>query len=504
MRIRRVVAVSVSFLATVSFVVSASVISAGSASAAPNDKLCVYNPVRGPVSEFFVLDACVDGTSIVLQNNHSFPVTISRSPADPGTGANLQGVGTLQPISLSENSYDKVTRTAYHASGAKEDLLLPDDTVRYPIGPSGGEVDVSQVSPYILATYAAVAFITSLNAKLGTADAVRAWADRLLEGRREYNICVATRHKSKLGCLKFATGVILKQAASLLFGLTRRGVIGLLAKFIQTITAQQFAFSDSTGYLTQGPLHLRLSPASASIASGGSQAYTVEGSDAANDDLGPVTDATLAISPDGSCTGYTCTATTAGPHTITATDGSATGTATLTVGTTYPISFTASVNLPMGGGGFSELLNSGAEVTVTGVQQGDCNGPSYTQSVCNYVFTGVTGTLYGNEGSGNTAPCSVSAQVAVGQSGGFRGGVTLGESPDGNAGIVIYLLAVAAQTGECDAGIYVGSPYDSLDNPILNLSSPWVPGSQASSWTVSFDGNTSDPVVGSITMNWQY
>ena len=77
--------------------------------------------------------------------------------------------------------------------------------------------------------------------------------------------------------------------------------------------------------------HLVLSPASASIASGGSQSYTVEGYDAANDDLGPDTSATLSISPDGSCTAYTCTATTAGPHTVTATDGDATGTATLTV-----------------------------------------------------------------------------------------------------------------------------------------------------------------------------
>lgn len=87
--------------------------------------------------------------------------------------------------------------------------------------------------------------------------------------------------------------------------------------------------------VTVAPVSLRLSPASSSITSGGSQAYTVEGYDAANDDLGPDTNATLSISPDGSCTGYTCTATTAGPHTVTATDGTAHGTATLTVITSY-------------------------------------------------------------------------------------------------------------------------------------------------------------------------
>ena len=78
--------------------------------------------------------------------------------------------------------------------------------------------------------------------------------------------------------------------------------------------------------------HLVLSPASASITSGGSQTYTVEGFDASNHDLGPDTGATLSISPDGSCTGYTCTPGNDGDHTVTATDGSASGQADLTVG----------------------------------------------------------------------------------------------------------------------------------------------------------------------------
>lgn len=105
-----------------------------------------------------------------------------------------------------------------------------------------------------------------------------------------------------------------------------------------TVTAASGALSQSAtltviGTAT-GPLdYLTLSPASASIAAGGSETYTVEGFDAANDDLGPVTDATLSISPDGSCTGYTCTPASDGDHTVTATDGTAQGTATLTVAT---------------------------------------------------------------------------------------------------------------------------------------------------------------------------
>jgi glycine rich protein len=86
-------------------------------------------------------------------------------------------------------------------------------------------------------------------------------------------------------------------------------------------------------YTPPGPLdHLTVSPASPSIAAGGSQAFTAEGFDAQDVDLGDVTaNTTFAIAPDGSCTGATCTATTAGAHTIQATDGTATGSAMLTV-----------------------------------------------------------------------------------------------------------------------------------------------------------------------------
>jgi hypothetical protein len=76
---------------------------------------------------------------------------------------------------------------------------------------------------------------------------------------------------------------------------------------------------------------LRLSPASASVSVGQAQQFTVDGLDGSGNDVGPDANATLAISPDGSCTGSTCTASVAGPHTVTATDGTARGTALLTV-----------------------------------------------------------------------------------------------------------------------------------------------------------------------------
>ena len=78
--------------------------------------------------------------------------------------------------------------------------------------------------------------------------------------------------------------------------------------------------------------HLVLSPSSATIAAGASQAYTAEGFDVYSNSLGDLTSATtFTISGIGSCTGTSCTSAVGGDHTVTGTDGSATGTAVLHV-----------------------------------------------------------------------------------------------------------------------------------------------------------------------------
>ena len=80
-----------------------------------------------------------------------------------------------------------------------------------------------------------------------------------------------------------------------------------------------------------GPLdHLVVNPASATTAGGTYVTYQVEGYDQSGNDVGDVTDAaTLSIAPNGSCVAAQCTATTVGTHTVTATDGTAKGTASL-------------------------------------------------------------------------------------------------------------------------------------------------------------------------------
>ena len=77
---------------------------------------------------------------------------------------------------------------------------------------------------------------------------------------------------------------------------------------------------------------LMISPAAATVAPGGNQAYTAQGADAFGNTLGDVTSATsFTITPDGSCTQNICTATQAGAHTVTGTDNRATATAALKV-----------------------------------------------------------------------------------------------------------------------------------------------------------------------------
>src|SRR5439155_20539278 len=70
--------------------------------------------------------------------------------------------------------------------------------------------------------------------------------------------------------------------------------------------------------VTAGSLdHIAISPASATIAVGSSQSYTAQGFDSFNNSLGSVTSATtFSISPEGTCSGSTCTPNAGGPHTV--------------------------------------------------------------------------------------------------------------------------------------------------------------------------------------------
>ena len=101
-----------------------------------------------------------------------------------------------------------------------------------------------------------------------------------------------------------------------------------------TVTAS-YSGKTATAILTvnAGALdHVTINPASAMIIAGDSQSYTTTAFDAYNNSLGDVTGSTIfSITPDGSCTGPTCTATAAGVHTVTATCSGKTAVAGLQV-----------------------------------------------------------------------------------------------------------------------------------------------------------------------------
>jgi parallel beta-helix repeat protein len=160
--------------------------------------------------------------------------------------------------------------------------------------------------------------------------------------------------------------------------------------------------------VTAGPLEaIVLSPSSASIQAGGSQAYTAEGRDQHGNSLGDVTASTaFSIAPNGSCAAASCSATAAGEHTVTGTYGGQTATAALavTAGPLEAIVLSPSSALIEAGGsqaytaeGRDQYANSLGDVTsstaFTIAPSGVCSG-----SVCTAPVGGsytVTGTSQG-------------------------------------------------------------------------------------------------------------
>ena len=101
-----------------------------------------------------------------------------------------------------------------------------------------------------------------------------------------------------------------------------------------TVTGTDGSASDNASLQVNagGLASIVISPSTSSISAGGSRTYTATGFDSHGNSLGDVTgDTTFSISPDGSCSGASCGSNTAGPHTVTGTDGSASDNASLQV-----------------------------------------------------------------------------------------------------------------------------------------------------------------------------
>jgi len=237
-----------------------------------------------------------------------------------------------------------------------------------------------------------------------------------------------------------------------------------------------------------GPLdHLALSPASATIPSGGSQAYTAQGRDQYDNSLGDVTGSTtFSIAPNGSCTGATCTATATGAHTVTGTSAGKTGTASLQVGAgalDHIVISPATATISAGGSqvytaqGFDASNNSLGDVTAfttfSIAPEGVCTG-----SVC-AANAGGPHTVTGNDG-GKTSTASLS--VSFVKNPGFE--TDLSGWNTGGSGTGITLARVS--------GGHSGSWAAQLTNTgtvastcVLNDSPDWVKPTSAGTYTGS-------------------
>jgi hypothetical protein len=159
------------------------------------------------------------------------------------------------------------------------------------------------------------------------------------------------------------------------------------------------------------PDHIVLSPGTSTVASGTSVSYVAEGFSIDGTDLGPVTPSTqISITPDGSCSGATCQASTYGTHTVTGLDGT-TATATLNVVPSAPTDITAAAGdstasiswaptsdlgqtitaydvVATPGPGFAEVPGTATTATIGGIALTD--GTSYT-----FTVTALAGTIVG-------------------------------------------------------------------------------------------------------------
>jgi hypothetical protein len=179
-----------------------------------------------------------------------------------------------------------------------------------------------------------------------------------------------------------------------------------------TVTATLDAISATdTLDITPGPLdHLLVTASATTITAGATVDYTTDGYDAYDNTLGDVTaSATFTISPDGTCTANSCTATVVGPHTVTASLDTISTTAALDVtpGPLDHVTLAPAVTSVLAGdstvhsaAGFDVFGNGLGDVTsstsFTAAPDGSCAAARCTFTrVGDHVVTGANGSAVG-------------------------------------------------------------------------------------------------------------
>jgi hypothetical protein len=246
----------------------------------------------------------------------------------------------------------------------------------------------------------------------------------------------------------------------------------------------------STASLTVNPAaldHLALSPASATIPAGGSRAYTAQGRDQFDNSLGDVTGATtFTIAPNGSCSGATCTASTAGAHTVTGTSSGATGTASLQVNagaldhiTLSPSSafIESGASQSYNAAGFDSFNNPLGDVTAATSFSIAPNG-SCTGSTCTAIVGG-THTVTGTD-SGKTSTASLSVNFI--RNPGFETDLTGWNASGSGTGVTLTRVAGGHSGGWA---AFLTNTNTTNQTCLLNDSPNWIASSVATAYTAS-------------------
>jgi hypothetical protein len=222
--------------------------------------------------------------------------------------------------------------------------------------------------------------------------------------------------------------------------------------------------------------YLALSPASRAITAGDNQAYTAEGFDQYNNRLGDVTSATtFTITPDGSCTGASCTATvadgTSSHHTVTGTDGGKTATASLTVnpGALHHLALNPA----------STTMSAGASQTYT-AEGRDVYNNSLGDVTSTTAFT-ITpdGSCTGASCTATVADGTSSHHTVTGTHGGKTGTASLTVNPGALHHLVLTPPSATINAGDSQA--YTAEGFDQYNNSLGDVTS-------ATTFTITPDG----------------
>jgi hypothetical protein len=232
--------------------------------------------------------------------------------------------------------------------------------------------------------------------------------------------------------------------------------------------------------------HIVISPTAAVITAGGNQSYTAVGFDTYNNSV-DVSGAVYSISPEGSCTGNSCTATVAGPHVVTGTYAG----------------MTATADLAVNAGSLNHVVISPATATITaGGSQGytaaayDWFNNSLGDVTASSAFAITGGTCAG-------ATCAAAAagdHLATVTYGGKKGAATLHV----NAGALHHITVTPANATTFAGGsqTYSAIAYDVVNNILGDVTS-------ATTFSITPDGSCtgatcSAAAVGSHTVTGSY